>query len=100
MLDHIQRVKINVSVEPLDADSAVHAERPQIRFEDEGPAVGIFAGNDFEAFAWSNDGVAQRLDRDGVLQSVRASSGCGRGDGIFGRLRCGGPQSCNQRETG
>ena len=66
-----------MSVEPLDADSAVHAERPQIRFEDEGPAVGIFAGNDFEAFAWSNDGVAQRLDRDGVLQSVRASSGCG-----------------------
>ena len=61
MLDHCQGVIINVSVEPLDADSAVHAERPQIRFEDEGPAVGIFAGNDLEA-------LAQRLDRDGVFQ--------------------------------
>jgi hypothetical protein len=68
MLDHIQGAKINVRVKPLHADSAVHAQRPQVRFEDEGPAVGIFAGNDFEAFAWSNDGVAQRLDRYGVFQ--------------------------------
>jgi hypothetical protein len=56
-----------------------YAHRPEVGFEDEGPAVGIFAGNYFEAIAWSNDGIAQRLDRDGVFQRVRTCrmGGCG-----------------------
>jgi hypothetical protein len=68
MLNHIQGVKINVRVKPLRANGAVYAQRPKVRFEDEGPAVGISAGNNFEANASSNNGFTQRLDRDGVSE--------------------------------
>ena len=68
MLDHSQGVIINVSVKPLHADRAVDTQAPKVGFENEGPPIGIFAGNDFEAGVSSDDRVADRLDRHGLFQ--------------------------------
>ena len=70
MLDHGQRIIINVSVKPLHADGAVHAECPQVGFEDERPAVGILAGNNFEAIGSRNDSA--QMTRPGRRLSVSA----------------------------
>ena len=68
MLDHGHGVIVNVSVKPLQADRAVDTQAPKVGFDDEGPPVGIFAGNHFEADVSSDHRVAQRLDRNSLFQ--------------------------------